>query len=345
MTLRVAGRVILCFVAFGCARAPVVPPAEPVAVREGHWPIRDTRLFVRDVGPETAPAVVVVHGGPGGNHQSLLPFEALAPGYRVVFYDQRGTGASDRLDVSPENPESLKRLSLEENVADLEALRQRLGKERIALIGHSWGGTLAVFYAAAHPERVDKLIVYSGGPEDAALQKQKSRATFARLSEEEKSRLKAGTAVLKEAVEKGAGQDELDQRFLEVARIMFPTLYCERPATLTEERGRAGFWANQIAGGYSDTFDRAAFGPQLARVTAPTLLTWGRCEPSPRERLAWMLGHLPDARLAVFEKSGHNAMTEEPVLFMDVVRTFLDGAPLPRAAKTYRSASELPPET
>ena len=124
----------------GCASTPraasiIAPTAADSQVREGRWDIRDTHLFVRDVGSKNAAALVVVHGGPGGNHISQRPLEALSPEYRVVLYDQRGTGESDRLDIAPSQPASLRKLSLEENVEDLEVLRKKIGHERISLIG------------------------------------------------------------------------------------------------------------------------------------------------------------------------------------------------------------------
>jgi hypothetical protein len=105
------------------------PERSEPKVSAGKWKVRDTRLFVRDVGPKDAPVLLVVHGGPGGNHMSLRPLEQLSPHYRVVLYDQRGAGESDRLDVSFENPASVKKLSLTENVEDIEAMRKMLSAQ------------------------------------------------------------------------------------------------------------------------------------------------------------------------------------------------------------------------
>ncbi|MBS1121972.1 MAG: prolyl aminopeptidase [Deltaproteobacteria bacterium] len=328
-------------VLLGCGGTPVAP-AQPEArspsVREDKWQIRDTRLLVRDVGPESAPTIVVIHGGPGGNHLSLRPLEALAPRFRVVFYDQRGTGESDRFRISSEMP-ALDQLAMEENVEDLEALRQRLGKDRITLIGHSWGGSLAVFYAAAYPAHVEKLIVYSGGPEDLELSSQKRKAHLAKLNPEEQALAKTRIAELQKAAEQGSSQDVIDRLFLQVSEVMFASLYCQRPAKATAAQGRAGFWASQGVNQYIATFDRAAFASKLAAVKSPTLLTWGRCEPSPQERLTYLLDSLPNAQLVIFETSGHNAMEEEPSLFLATLKAFLDGKTLP--TRSFRTRAEL----
>ena len=329
----------LLLAACASTSAPRPKPAVP-AVREGMWAIRGTRLFVRDVGPRDAPVLLVLHGGPGGNHRSLRPLEALAPAYRVVLYDQRGSGASDRLPVSLAAPQSLARLSLEQNIEDIEALRRRLGREKISLIGHSFGAALAVLYAAAHPERVERLVVYSGGPETLDLARRKKAAHNARLTAREKRELGQGMARLGAALKRGAPQDALDRVFTALAGVMFPSLYCKRPASASAESGRGGFWANQVVGKYVESFDYDTIAAGLRRVRAPTLLTWGRCEPSPLDRLANLLDFLPDARLVIFEKSGHNAMEEQEALFFRVLRAFLAGDPLP--IKSYGPRAELP---
>ena len=314
---------------------------EAYAPREAKWDIRGTKLFVRETGPSDAPVLVVLHGGPGGNHLNLRPLEVLSPRFRVVLYDQRGTGASDRFDVSPSDPESMEPLRLQENVEDLEALREKLGVARITLIGHSWGGALAAFYAAAYPQRIDRLIVYSGGPEDEELVGLKRKAHMSKLTDVEKAQLKEGLGKLQTAVEGNATQDQLDDLFWQLAVVMIPSLNCHRPEQSLDAHGRAGFWANQVVGEYIEAFDRVAFAPKLQAIEAPALLMWGVCEPSPSERLVYLLDNLPDARLVVFEKSGHNAMEEEPELFFEIVRAFLADKPLPY--KAYTSRGELPP--
>jgi proline iminopeptidase len=320
----------------------VPPPSAPaeVEVREQKLSVRDTTLFVRDVGPLDAPVLVVVHGGPGGNHLGLRAFEALAPRFRVVLYDQRGTGESDRFPVSAADQSALAQLTLEENVEDLEALRGLIAVEKINVVGHSWGGALATFYAAAYPEHVERLIVYSGGPEDTELNDAKVAAHEAKLTEDERAQFEEGRAALIDAVQSGAPQDQIDQLFLGVAGVMFPALYCERPASLPAGEGRAGFWANQGALEYVDTFDRSAFASKLAAIQAPALLTWGRCEPSPQERLLYLLDNLPNARFVIFEASGHNAIEEEPETFMSMLSAFVTDQPLP--VTSYDSREQVP---
>ncbi|MEO8139114.1 MAG: alpha/beta fold hydrolase [Gemmatimonadota bacterium] len=103
------------------------------------------------------PPVVILHGGPGADHNYLLPgFDALANGRTLIYYDQRGGGRSP---VGREVP-----VGWREQVADLEALRRVWGFDRLTIAGYSWGGLLAMLYAIEHPARAERLALISPAP-------------------------------------------------------------------------------------------------------------------------------------------------------------------------------------
>lgn len=125
--------------------------------------VNGVRLFTRQVG--AGPLVVVLHGGPGAHHDYLLPqYDLLARGRSLFYYDQRGGGQSP---VSRDTP-----VGWREHVADLEALRERTGQERLTLGGYSWGGLLAVLYFLEHPQRVERLVLVSPASLTAAYRRQ-----------------------------------------------------------------------------------------------------------------------------------------------------------------------------
>src|SRR5215472_17226517 len=111
--------------------------------------------------PGTALPVIAVNGGPGLTHSYMVQndlWERVARNRLVVFYDQRGTGASKRLQAEASQ-------SMDAQVADLEAVRNKLGLDKVALVGDSYGGLVAMAYAAAHPEHVARLVLSdSPGP-------------------------------------------------------------------------------------------------------------------------------------------------------------------------------------
>jgi len=116
-------------------------------------PVTDLHtLYIEECGNPKGTPVVFLHGGPGGScepgHRRFFNPES----YRIILFDQRGSGKS--------RPHA----SLEENttwdlVADLEKIREFLHIERWVVFGGSWGSTLALAYAQAHPERVTGLIL------------------------------------------------------------------------------------------------------------------------------------------------------------------------------------------
>ena len=147
--------------------------------------IRGVELFVRRLG--AGPPVVVLHGGPGADHEYLRPsFDALADGRELLYYDQRGGGRSA---VAREVP-----VGWTEQVADLEALRQHWGLERMTVVGYSWGGLLALLYAVHHPGRLGRLALVSPAPSWRAA-RERFEARFAHRNldpvfQEERRRLR-----------------------------------------------------------------------------------------------------------------------------------------------------------
>ena len=133
------------------AMRELYPPIEPFAT--GHLEVsRLHSMYFEQVGDPAAAKAVFLHGGPGGG---------LDPAYRryfdparwhVTLFDQRGSGRSTPHAELREN-------TTWDLVADIERLREHLGIEQWLVFGGSWGSTLALAYAQAHPERVTGLVL------------------------------------------------------------------------------------------------------------------------------------------------------------------------------------------
>jgi proline iminopeptidase len=123
--------------------------------REGYITAPDgVRLFYRTVG-SAAEILVAVHGGPGNSLNSILPdLEPLAKNRTVIYYDQRGGGSSELV----KDPE---KLSIRKHIEDLETVRKFFKLEKMTLLGNSWGGLLIGYYAAAHPDRVERMVFHA----------------------------------------------------------------------------------------------------------------------------------------------------------------------------------------
>ncbi len=121
--------------------------------------VNGTKLHAETFGDPQNPILIVLHGGPGADYRYLLNCKEFAPqGYFVVFYDQRGSGLSQR------HPKSLYTLKTHED--DLGAViryYRRSPAQKVFLLGHSWGGMLATAYVNSNPTVINGLIIGEPG--------------------------------------------------------------------------------------------------------------------------------------------------------------------------------------
>src|ERR1051325_796726 len=131
-------------------------PAQTVTHAKGTVHTDDVDLGYETLGTAgSALPVIAVNGGPGLSHAYMVQndlWQRVARHRLVVLYDQRGTGASKRLKTGASQ-------AMEAQVADLDAVRQKLGLERVALVGDSYGGLLSIASPGAPPEPVAKLVL------------------------------------------------------------------------------------------------------------------------------------------------------------------------------------------
>lgn len=120
--------------------------------------VGDYAFHTESFGNPAKPPVIVVHGGPGGDFEYLRSLSALGDEFHVLFYDERGSGLSPRLE------KNTLPIPIAQYVEDLNALATIHGKgQPIRLIGHSWGAMIATAYIARHPERVSHAVIAEPG--------------------------------------------------------------------------------------------------------------------------------------------------------------------------------------
>lgn len=274
--------------------------SEKLAPREGFVPVKNAELFTREIG-EGQP-IIVIHGGPDFDHTYLLPdMDRLADSFGLIYYDQRGRGKS-RGELRLED------VSIDQYIEDLEALRTHFGLETVAVLGHSWGGHVAMHYAIQCPERVSHLVLMNTAPaayEDTLLVRQDRLGRIAVHADK--------INPLKASAEYKAGDPKT---VAEYYRILFSTTI-KRPENLsrlnlnwTQEdilRGRA--IEERLMQGlfWSEGF---TILPELKQFRKPTLIIHGDFDWIPVPCAVHIAEAIPGARLAVLRDCGHFAYIE-----------------------------------
>jgi len=277
----------------------------------------DTSLMLEIYG-EGEP-IIFVHGGPGGNYYSFRKLIGKLPNYKLVFYDQRGSGESRRFkEPKPED------FTIQKHLEDIEHIRKYLGVDKFYLLGHSWGGALVSFYAEAYPERVRKLFIYSGGPETKEMANKKHSKMMMRLSKEANEKFSQYMAELNRLVESKSSCELLDENFDKLIQVIAPALEKDVKNSKREIKGRGGFWASQFTNLYQKNFDRVAFLKKLKAFKKPVLITYGEYEPSPINRFTDLHEAFLNSKLFKFENSGHQALFEEHDKFIEIFLSFLN---------------------
>ncbi len=339
----VLSRVCLLAWCVGCASPATVADAdrgsassanarESIA-RDEYVTIDGARMFLEVHGADRhAPVLLWLHGGPGGAERPLFRYfdGDLEKHFVVAYWDQRGTGRSFDADADP------RELTVAHHLADLDGivdeLRRSLGTSRIVLIGHSWGGALALLYAHAHPDKVSAVIAVA--PLVDTMAQQRAQYDF----------------VLAEATRRD------DSRTLEQLRKLGAPPYHSADAVLTAERiaDRYGavyhtrpnqFWVmlRGIFGGLVTPWEIPRFihgnDVSLAAMNDELLgLHLGESVPSLDVPVFFFLGrydhhadsavsahylealNAPVKRIVWFENSAHNVPFEQPDAFTrDVV--------------------------
>lgn len=284
-------------------------------MRDGYTTSTPVPLYwVRHGTPGVEP-LLVLHGGPGAQHDYLLPqMLQLGEGRDLLFYDQRGGGKSRTDDPTP--------VTWQVHVADLAAVIAELGVEPLTLVGYSWGGMLALLYAIEAaagrvPVAPRRLVLIDPAPLSRAW-----RAEF----EAEFQRRQAGPEVARLRAELAAsGLKERDpaawrQRTFELSVAgYFDDPGRARDLTPFRVTGRVQQSTWESLG----DFDLV---PLLRGVRVPTLCVHGWRDPIPVESTIAAARAL-DARCVVLEASGHVPYVEQPGPLFGAIEQFLRETP------------------
>jgi proline iminopeptidase len=265
--------------------------------------INGTVLHVETYGDPADPIVIVIHGGPGGDFRSLLNAKDLADeGYFVVFYDQHGTGLSQRVSRSVFESED----AVQRYIEDLDEIIHhfRTGAQKVFLFGHSWGAMLATGYIDQHPDVISGAILAEPG----GLTWSQAKSYVDRTREIEMFDEALNDALMPEQIIAGRSEDEI----LDYKATFFLAME-SAPGNITGNAGPTPYWRHGSVAfdastefaekhGFDFTQNLSQFSPKVLVMYSELNRAYGR---------SWaeqVVAPFPNAEITEISNTGHDIL-------------------------------------
>lgn len=265
-------------------------------------------LFAVELGPADAPPIVALHGGPAAHHDYLLPgFAALADQFRVILYDQRGGGRSRAPGAAD--------LGFDRHLDDLGAVLDAFAIARADVAGYSFGGLIAMVFAARRPERVRHLALCSSAPPWHGYRDGLDRALAAAQAEVAAER----TALERSGLRERLPEEYRRRRFALSVAGYFADPRLAHALTPFKVQARAAEAVRQSLGDFD-------FREEIAATLdgARTLVVHGERDPLDHRHMAEVAARI-GARFELLPACGHVPYVEAPGEFFGILRAFFGG--------------------
>jgi proline iminopeptidase len=298
------------------------------AVKEGFVDVDGLFLYYTEIGH--GEPLIVLHGGPGGNHNYFLPYLLpLARTNRLIFMDERGSGRSGKL----QDPS---RYTVENMAADVEALRQALGLGSISVLGHSYGGVVAQAYALKYSKNLSHLIIGSAFDSTREL----NRVLAELKTKIDPVHLKRIEELEKEGLfNKGKlwehGRYPAEYTAL-VGEAYYPWFYEDHTTSNYNPSSFGLAWDvyREMSGSNGEfiidgNMTSVEYADRLKTLRVPTLVIAGEDDAVTLGMLKEMHANIRGSQLAILPKTKHYTFVDQTGLFNETVDAFVHSRPLP----------------
>ena len=271
-------------------------------------PIRGVSLHVKVMGHGYP--LVLMHGGPGADLYTLMSFKPCADQFTLVFYDHRCNGRSTGAEVTT--------MTMDNLTADADALRQALGFEKWAVLGHSFGGNVAMEYALRYPQNLSHLLlVNSGGdyrwPSENAPEVLAERGYSPEIVE-----------IARRHFNGQFEPDEYLRNLMKLGKAYTPHANLRHAPSMIILGLQTKLQPEALIFGATQVLKNWTVMDRLGEINVPTLVIAGREDfvypPESQEELA---AAIPNARLVFIDRAGHSPHNEQPAETLKAVRSFL----------------------
>jgi proline iminopeptidase len=266
-------------------------------------------LHVTTFGESGNPPVFVLPGGPGADFRLLLPLSELKDRYFVVMWDEHGGGLSQRLSHKRD-------LSLDSFDAEIGAMQAIFAPDRrAALVGHSFGGSIATRYAARHPDAVAALVLVEPGPLTQHARDNRQSGALGGLAT-------LASILWDNEVLSLEDHAQADYRVLGTLREASQDYYCAGQRAQEYPVWRFGAYSELEVTSEENGFD---YRSGIEGYHGGTLLVAGSCGNLGRDfQNAFNLPSLPNAEMTSIEGAGHITLfLENAAATLAAIRSFL----------------------
>ncbi len=287
------------------------------------------RVWTKRIGNNPRIKVLLLHGGPGATHEYFEAFDSFFPaaGFEYYYYDQLGSKYSDQ----PDAPELWE---LPRFVDEVEQVRRalRLDASNFFLLGHSWGGILAIEYALAYPQHLKGLVVSNMMASMGAYNDYAERVLMPGMDPSALAEIKALEAAGDTANPRYMElliPHHYEQHVLRMPAAQWPDPVVRSLANLNQAVYVPMQGPSELgASGTLLSWDRTA---DLARIDLPTLVIGGAHDTMDPEHVAWMATALPRGRHLHCPAGSHLALYDDQQRYFEGLTAFIAGVDAGRA--------------
>ncbi|MEM0120430.1 MAG: proline iminopeptidase-family hydrolase [Thermoprotei archaeon] len=285
--------------------------------REGYVDVMGVKLYFRVSGEGGKTKLICLHGGPGGSCDYLSPLLRLSEsGLEVLLYDQFGCGRSS-------DPANDSCYTVEYGVEEVEGVRKAFyGDEKVVLLGHSYGGLLAIAYALNYQHNLKALIV-SSGLSSVPLTVIEMRRLISEMPPQ-----------LRDAIEKHEARGEFTHpEYLRAVDEFYKKHLLRLPETPPDVARTMEFLQKRrvysVMNGPNEftiigTIRDWDVTSRLGEIRVPTLITVGKYDEVTPNVAEVIHSGIPNSKLKLFENSSHMAMWEEPEEYLNTIKKFIE---------------------
>ena len=281
-----------------------------IAQTEGLISNKNARIYYRTYGKGNP--LLIINGGPGLNSEGFVGLaKELSAGNQTIIYDQRGTGKST---VSPVDSSTI---TMQLMIEDMEVLRMHLGIDQWSILGHSFGGMLASYYASMHPEHVRLLILSSSGGIDLGLQSYVEHSLNDKLSKQEIDSLKYWNDRI------AGGDSSYFARYRRGMAMASAYVYNKNNIPIIAERLTQG--NSFVTGLVWQDLNKIKFNcaPKLKNFNKPVLIIQGKEDIIMLQTAEYAHKILKNSKIVIVDHSAHYGWLDNPQEYFKEVNLFL----------------------